>query len=463
MISRRQFIRQTSQAAGALALASSPLGNFIIGKKPTVIIIGAGFSGLAAGYYLHKKNIDFKILEARNRIGGRVFSFTTDTPERFVIELGAEWIGDSHTRIRELCDEFKLTCLDNRMQTHLQYKGGYYNPVDFHNKLDPAWEQKWILLKKSYAAIPKDKRNETFDYYDWWRYLKNNGCPDFDLDIRELLDSTDFGESIRSVSAAAALAEYADAELISTNNEMDKKIKGGNDQLAERFADAIGRDRIQCNDPVILVEQEPGKKAKITCGSGKIYTADRIICAIPTFSIGRINWQPGLPQRIQHGINELQYARINKHPVQFSKKFWKEDDFDMITDSELHYLYHATIGQHAEKGVLTAYSIGEKAELFGWHAKNDVWNKSIIEETLRPGFGEVGALIEKQWNYYWGNDEHSYGSYALFKPGQWQRVQQYFQKPFLQTYFAGEHMADWQGFMEGAINTGEAAAEAILQ
>lgn len=462
MTSRREFIKQSAQAAGGILIASSPFGKFFIGKKPTVIIIGAGFSGLAAAYYLHKQKIHFDILEARNRIGGRVFSFTTDTPERFVIELGAEWIGDSHTRLLELSNEFKLDLIDNRMKTHLQYKGEYADPGAFEQKLDKNWIVKWEKLKKEYGRIPKSKRNARFDYYDWWRYLKNNGCPDFELDIHELMDSTDFGESIRNVSAAAALSEYADPELISTHNEMDKKIKGGNEQLAQKIADKIGRGIIHCADPVVMVEQPGGKQVRVSCASGKVYYADKIICTVPTFSLKKIKWQPELPAEVIHAVNELQYARINKHPIQFNKKFWGDDHFDMITDSPVHYLYHATIDQHPQKGILTAYSIGDKAELFGWNAKNDQWNKTLVQETLRKGFEDVGAFVEKQWNYYWGNDEHSYGSYAIFKPGQWQRVQGYFRKPFLNTEFAGEHIADWQGFMEGAINTGEEAATKIV-
>ncbi|MGB3008226.1 MAG: FAD-dependent oxidoreductase, partial [Chitinophagaceae bacterium] len=92
MSSRRDFIKDTSLATGAIVFASSGFHNFFIGKKPTVIIIGAGFAGLTAAYYLHKKKIDFVILEARNRISGRVFSHTIDERENLVIELGAEWV-----------------------------------------------------------------------------------------------------------------------------------------------------------------------------------------------------------------------------------------------------------------------------------------------------------------------------------------------------------------------------------
>ena len=85
---RRKFIKESAITTGGLFLASSAFSNFFIAKKPKVIIIGAGFAGLAAAKYLHKKGIEFVILEARNRISGRVFSHTIDEKENLIIELG---------------------------------------------------------------------------------------------------------------------------------------------------------------------------------------------------------------------------------------------------------------------------------------------------------------------------------------------------------------------------------------
>lgn len=93
MNTRRDFIRQASILSGGLLVSGSPFGTFLINKKPKVIIIGAGFAGLSAAYALHKKNIEFIILEGRNRIGGRVFSHTIDRSENLVVEMGAEWVG----------------------------------------------------------------------------------------------------------------------------------------------------------------------------------------------------------------------------------------------------------------------------------------------------------------------------------------------------------------------------------
>jgi monoamine oxidase len=271
-----------------------------------------------------------------------------------------------------------------------------------------------------------------------------------------LLDSTDFGESIRHVSAFAALAEYAES---SEKNEMDWKIKGGNSMLATRFSEAIGMDKIKLQHSVSKIVQVKSGGVTVHCDNGQIFSGDKIICTIPTFAVRKINWEPGLPSDQVNGLNELQYARINKNPLLFKERFWKEENFDMITDQSPHYFYHASKNQSSRKGVLISYTVGEKAAVVA--NQDDSWRINTIQQTLQPHFGEIKSLLEKQANYYWGNDPYSFGSYALYGVGQWFRLRPVLARPHLHTYFAGEHLADWQGFMEGAIETGEAAASKI--
>ena len=106
-----------------------------------------------------------------------------------------------------------------------------------------------------------------------------------------------------------------------------------------------------------------------------------------------------------------------------------------------------------------SYTIGDKAAVVA--NQDEAFHTDIITQALRPGFGDVQAKIEKQWNYYWGTDYYSKGSYAIYGPGQWFAIRPVLAKPFMHTHFAGEHLADWQGFMEGAIETGEEAAKMI--
>lgn len=453
MSSRRKFIKETAITTGGLFLASSAFSNFFIAKKPKVIIIGAGFAGLAAAKYLHKKGIDFVILEARNRISGRVFSHTIDEKENLIIELGAEWVGNSHERIQNLCNEFGLELQNNQFDTHLIYKGNYYKKKEWDYSED--WNKKFKAIIDHYPKLTQAEKLK-IDKMDWWRFLVNNGCEGRDLDIRELLDSTDFGETIRSVSAFAALAEYAES---SEKNEMDLKIKGGNSMLAKKIAEKIGNDKIKLQYAVSRVVQNIKGGVTVYCNNGQKFTADKIICTAPTFAVKKIKWEPGLPADQVNAMNELQYARINKNPIVFKKRFWNDESFDMITDQSPHYFYHATKNQDSKKGVLISYTIGEKAAVVA--NQTDEWRESMVLQTLKPHFNDAKDYFEKQTNYYWGNDEFSHGAYAMYGRGQWFRVMPILKRSHIHTHFAGEHLADWQGFMEGAINTGEEAAAKI--
>ena len=149
MTSRRDFLKQSAVVGAGSFLGIEKLAPFI-SKPSSVVVIGAGFAGLAAANYLKKKKINVTVLEARNRIGGRVFSFNVPD-ENLVIELGAEWVGKSHERIISLCDEFKLELFNNQFDTHLVYKGKYYGKDQW--RYSENWKGKWEGLIKSYRTM----------------------------------------------------------------------------------------------------------------------------------------------------------------------------------------------------------------------------------------------------------------------------------------------------------------------
>ena len=446
--SRREFLRQSTLIAGSVLLSSKSFSQIAIGRKPKVVVIGAGFSGLAAAFQLHKTGHEVTVLESRNRIGGRVFSHVIDPKENLTVELGAEWVGNSHTRIKELCGELNLTLENNQFDTQLIYKNQYFKKDEWD--FSETWAVRFKKLLADFKTM-SDSEKDNLDKLDWWRYLVNNGCEGRDLDLRELLDSTDFGESNRHVSAFIALATFSES---SEKNEMDLKIKGGNGLFAKSLAEKIGLDKIYLGHTVERIVQSD--KVVVHCDNGRTFEADKIICSIPTFAIQKITWEPGLPLGKVAAINELQYARINKNVLLFNERFWKDESFDLITDQTPHYFYHATKNQSSKKGALISYTIGEKAALIA--NQNDNWKASMIQQTLEPHFGNKNGLLEKQTNYYWGEDRYSQGAYAMYGINQWNRIRPVLQKSFLHTSFAGEHLADWQGFMEGAVNTGELAA-----
>ena len=451
MTSRRVFLKQSAIiAAGTMVLPDS--FNIITGSKPKVVIIGAGFSGLAAAYRLKQKGCEVTLLESRGRTGGRVFSHIIDKDENLVVELGAEWVGNSHERLIALCSEFGLELQNNQFDTHLTFAGQYSSKGQWDYSSE--WKAKFEKLLGDYSNFTDDDKKR-LDKMDWWRYLVNNGISERDLQIRDLLDSTDFGESIRHVSAFAAFAEYAES---SEKNEMDMKIKGGNSRFTDALAERIGNENIKLKHKVTEVNQTDGT-VTVICDNGQAFSGDNLICTAPTYALKKIKWNPGLPEDKTEAINALQYARISKHAVLFSERFWNDESFDMVTDVYGHYFYHATKNQKGKKGALISYTTGDKADVVA--RQNDEFKTEMISSSLKPAFGDITGKIERHLNYYWGADEYTKGGYALYGTGQWFTIMPVLKKKFMSTFFAGEHVADWQGFMEGAIATGEEAADEI--
>lgn len=450
MTSRREFLKKTSIIAAGAILAPAISCSSKSDRK--VIIIGAGISGLAAGYKLKQAGIPVTILEARNRIGGRIFSY--NITDNLVIELGAEWVGKSHERILELCKEFNLQLDDNTFDSDKIFDNEHFK---FDNwDFSPDWQSKWDKIIADYANYTEQDK-KVLDKMDWWRFLMNHDIPERDLKIREYLDSTDFGESIRFVSAYAALAEYAES---SEKNEMDFKIKGGNSMLPNKIAEAIGSENILSGKKVTSVDYS-GKDVAVTLSDGSKLEGSHLICTTPTFAVNKIKWNPGFTPERTEALNALQYARIIKSANLFSERFWGRDNFDMVTDTYTHYVYHATKNQDHQQGVLISYAVGDKADILS-QMKEQAKIKRISEDLKSMNENIEGKVI-KNVSYYWGEDEFSKGAYAMYGKGQWFDIMPALKKNIDdKIFFAGEHVADWQGFMEGAVNTGEEAAEAII-
>ncbi len=455
-MNRRDFLIKTGLTGATTILAKNlhSVSNKGSSKVKSVIVIGAGLAGLASALKLVEVGIKVTMLESRDRVGGRVFSFSPKSSKSQVIELGAEWVGNSHKRIIELCEKFGLALENNQFETDLISKGKYYRQNKW--SLSPEAQNFWKNKSEIWKTVSEEEKMK-LDKIDWWRFLSNKGFSENDLNLRDLIDSTDFGESIRHASAYAAFAEYAES---SEKNEMDLKIKGGNSLLPEKMADAIGRSNILLGHKVIEINQNGNLGVKVICEGGKTFEADRIICTSPTYALMKINWNPILPKNTLDALNELQYSRIGKFPMVFSERFWKRDDFDMVTDTPAHYFYHGTKNQHTNKGVLMCYATGDKADVLGSVSASQ--RKNIILNALLPAFGNVSKYLVEDLKYYWGQDQYSYGAYAFYGKGKLFDVMPTLKQNFRNVYFAGEHLADWQGFMEGAVNSGEEAVEKIL-
>lgn len=453
---KRRFFLQTTglAAAGTTLVPGNIFANNPPKKKPFTVILGAGLAGLGAARKLKEAGYDFVILEARKRIGGRVFTYYSNEWDGLTLELGAEWIGNSHTELQKLNNESGQQMLDHTFNTRMILEDNFSDAGNW--EFDPTIANFKAALEKFKEGDEKTLR--ALDKIDYWHYLKKIGLSDKNLEIRELMDSTDFGETIRNVSAFAALSEYA---FSSEKNEMDLWTKGGNQKIIETLTNIAGIDKIKVDHKVVSVTQNKKKKIKITCSNGATFDADRVICCLPTFAVMNIKWEPVFTSSKRDALDALQYCRIIKTSMLFSERFWKDESFDMLTDTIGHYFFHSTKLQPGKKGILTSYATGDKAHVLSKMSKEKKIN--VLTDCLKPAFGNVTNMAENLVSYYYGSDEFVQGAYAIYDTNQWFTHRNELQEREGNIYFAGEHIAEWQGFMEGAYVSGMDAAMAVIK
>jgi monoamine oxidase len=269
------------------------------------------------------------------------------------------------------------------------------------------------------------------------------------------MDSTDFGESIRHVSAYVAANEYFES---SANNEMDLKMKGGNSRLVRELVLRVGEGNIRTSAQVREIRQRRGRVTVKT--QGDVFSADACICTVPSRVLQEIRFDPPLPSLQLAAAQELQYSRIVKNSVLFAERFWGAEDFSLVTDVTSHFYFHSTKGQPGTEGILCSYAIGEKADVLA--AQNEHRRTELIARDLVPFNERAPQLARATTSFAWQRDRYTRGAYALYRPGQWFTLRPLLQRPHGKVLFAGEHLAEWQGFMEGAVVTGEEAAASLI-
>jgi monoamine oxidase len=452
-----------------------------------VIIIGAGLAGLAAAYRLKTRagrKRQITILEARDRIGGRVLTHHFAGAPDLHCELGGEWIGSDHDEMLKLCEK-----LVGKPVNH-QFGNSFWDQESKAEIIPPGeWCMSaealtvWTNLSKKFWSKSKQLENG-LDKLDWWTVLKNEGFAHDDLLRRDLMDGTDFGESIRMNSGWTAATEYLSSpgQIVNDTDEMDFKVPGGNSKLIDAMARKIGRDRIRINSPVTEIHRT-ARSVKVVVAGCDTESGEYCICTVPARCLTDIKWRPAPPVAKLHAAERIQYARITKTAVLCSRRFWpktvprkivdpktkrtsfRKYGYSVFTSLASDYVFDSTFGQSGPKGILCSYAVGDKADDIAASPQNDLkyWIvQDVARAQKRPwcqSDSEKVALEIRQQP--WQADHFMKGAYAFYRPGQWTALRDPLAERWGNVLFAGEHIADWQGFMEGAVETGYAAADKI--
>ena len=417
------------------------------------IVIGAGLAGLSAALHLSREGWRVTVLEARPRPGGRVHTYRFPEAPELSCEMGGEWIGRDHRRMLRLCCELGLELEDHAFRVWLLRSGLISGPGEWSfspNSID-AWDS---LKRRFHAATPQERL--AFDNADWWHTLQRQGFTPADLRLRDLLDSLEVGESIRRTSALAAAEEYIGRDYMHPleTSQQDLHVRGGNILLVEAMLKSLPPGSVLTDRKVELASQSSGG-VRVQAGE-EVFQAEACVCAIPASMLNGIVFEPALPEAQAAAAEELQYARIVKTQMLFSNRFWPAEDFSLLTDRTSQQFFHTTLGQPGERGILCNYSTGDKADVIA--AQADGGRERLLLADLAEVPDSDSAHLLSTFCTPWQRDELTGGAYAVYGPGQISRIRPLLRQPHGSIAFAGDHLGEDHGYMEGAVASGQAAA-----
>lgn len=463
-LTRREMIQRSLAAAGVLLISDS----LTFGAQKTgarVVVVGAGFSGLAAAYELSKAGYDVTVVEARNRVGGRVISFSDLVPGKNV-EGGGELIGSNHPAWLGYAKQFKLDFLDVG-EEDAEF------PIVLNGKRLTSDESEalWEEMEKAFAPLLVDaakvdadrpwtaadaKALDTRTIGDWIDDLSVSATCKAGLHALVTADNG-VASGWQSYLGNLAMWKGGGLEKYWTDSEVFR-CRGGNQQLATKFVAAIGATKVLTRTPVRAVVTTD-KGAQVTLANGKVLEADYVILTAPPSTWNRMAFDPVLPPTLmpQMGSNV-------KMLLGLSGTFWRRAELapDLLSDGPVNMTWHATEGQKGAGEAMVCFSGGPSAELCrDWGARRV---ENYLAELSKVYKGVRGAYSGKARFMDWPGDAWSKASYSFPAPGQVTTQGPTLHEGIGRLHFAGEYASyAFMGFMEGALNSGAALAKRLAQ
>ena len=451
------------------------------GKPKKIVIIGAGLAGLSAGYELKRAGHDPIILEAQQRVGGRVYTLRDPFTEGLYAEVGAMRIPRAHRLTMEYIEKFGLGTSEFTMDNPnaYYYIGGrkiraseaHVNPsllgfeVHEHEVNMTAGKLYTNSLQPLLTMLEKDgdaawaEIVSRYDQYSTREFLEQSGWSEGMIEMFGLLANQ---ESVMNSSFLELFRE--DSGNYYTNM---LEIQGGTDRLPHAFLPEL-KENIRFGAKMIAIDQSPDNVTiHYQTHAGKFTeTGDYAIITIPFPVLRHVEVLKPFSRTKNRAIRQLHYDASAKILFQCRRRFWEEDDGifggGTLTDLPIRNLYYPDHGRETGRGVILAsYTWSEDAQRWGSLKPDDRIMQALDDVAeIHP---QVIKEFEVGASWMWHDEEFAGGAFALFDPGQQTLLHDDIVRPEGRIHFAGEHASLYHAWIQGAFESGLRAAVAIHQ
>jgi monoamine oxidase len=492
-LTRRKLVGSAAAAGAGAALANAP-GALARPRhrrrrhKVDVAIVGAGFAGLTAAIELHRHGKSVVVLEARNRVGGRAHNHHLGHGK--VSEAGATFVGPTQGHILALAKRFgvgKFLTYDEgdnvyfRDGLRLTYSdktpAGIVPPdptidadaaavvtqmdnLSTKVPVDAPWNashaaqwdgqtlQNWAETHSSYST------NESFR-----RLVAVATRPIFGAEPREL----SFLFTLFYIAASGDERHPGTFERnFSTRNGAQMwRFHGGTELITQRMARRLG-DHVVLRSPVQRIVQRDHDV--LVHSERRDVRARRVIVAIPPTLAGRIHYQPGLPPNRDQLTQRLPQGTLTKVACVYDTPFWREDGLNG-TALSLNGPVNATFDDSppdGKPGVVFGFVGGDEARKF--NRMSPAGRRAAVVRNFKDYFGPKAAKPREYLETNWTKEEWTRGCpVAVPGPGVLVAYGPALRRPVGRIHWAGtETSTYWNGYMDGAVRSGERAAREIL-
>ncbi len=486
-LDRREVLRM-----GAAALAAAPavgcatrggaLGILGCGRKDgSVAVVGAGMAGLHCAYRLLEAGADVTVYESSDRVGGRMYTGRGLYPDGQVCELGGELIDSNHATLWALAEELGIE-IDDRVAAQpagtlaeLWLVDGA--AVDEDTLLAQFLDSIGRFTSAFEAAENDDAEFERLDGTSLRDWLDTQVPRATWPQLHAVLDVAYRGEFGLETDQQSCLnliylvdLEPSDSFRIFGDSDERYHTHLGNDTFTDALAaPLLAADRVRLGVALTAVAADArGYRLSFqqTGGGTLEVQADHVVFALPFTRLRQVDLSGvQLSDEKRTIIDQVGYGTNAKVMGGFSAPVWRTDhgqSGSMTTDMDVQQTWDSSIGQAGGSAILTNFLGGDQGLASGLGSAED-WFLGILGDLERAWSGAATAYTaDSAVRMHWPTHPHTLGSYTCYRPGQWA----FWSREGVREgdlHFCGEHCSlDFQGWMEGAAETGALVAAEVL-